>query len=63
MPEKVSYLDFIRSAAFYTGELRAGEELAERLGVFAQRGLPVTAEDLASDEFIDMYHSIKQSYE
>ncbi|GGB55739.1 HDOD domain-containing protein [Shewanella inventionis] len=63
MPEKVTYLDFIRSAAFYTGELRAGEELEERLGVFAQRGLPVTPEDLASDEFIDMYHSIKQSYE
>ncbi|MGI2168713.1 HDOD domain-containing protein [Shewanella sp. MF05960] len=63
MPEKVTYLDFIRSAAFYTGELRAGEELDERLGVFADRGLPVTPEDLASDEFIDMYHSIKQSYE
>ncbi|GGP80643.1 HDOD domain-containing protein [Shewanella ulleungensis] len=63
MPEKVTYLDFIRSAAFYTGELRAGEELDERLGVFAERGLPVTPEDLASDEFIDMYHSIKQSYQ
>ncbi|KVX01044.1 HDOD domain-containing protein [Shewanella frigidimarina] len=63
IPEKVTYLDFIRSAAFYTGELRAGEELEERLGVFAQRGLPVTPEDLASDEFINMYHSIMQSYE
>ncbi|AZG72509.1 HDOD domain-containing protein [Shewanella livingstonensis] len=63
MPEKVTYLDFIRSAAFYTGELRAGEELEERLGVFVKRGLPVTPDDLASDEFIEMYHSIKQSYE
>jgi len=63
MSNTVTYLDFIRSAAFYTGELRASENLGERLGVFASRGLPVTPDDLASDEFIEMYHSIKQSYE
>jgi HD-like signal output (HDOD) protein len=63
LPNTVTYLDFIRSAAFYTGELRAGEDLEGRLGVFAERGLPVTPEDLASDEFIEMYHSIKQSYQ
>lgn len=63
LSEDVTYLDFIRSAAFYTGELRSGTSLEERLEVFAERGLPVTAEALASDEFIDQYHSIKQSYE
>jgi HD-like signal output (HDOD) protein len=61
-PEKVSYVDFIRAAAFYVGELRSGEELEQRLGVFTARGLPVTPEDLASDEFMDNFHSIKQSY-
>ena len=61
--EKVSYLDFIRSAAFYTGELRAGAELDQRLEVFAERGLPVTSDELASDEFLDKYHSVKESYE
>ncbi|MCL1067672.1 HDOD domain-containing protein [Shewanella olleyana] len=63
MPETVTYLDFIRSAAYYTGELRAGVELEQRLDIFATRGLPVTPEDLESDEFLDVYHSIKQSYQ
>ncbi|MBR9726500.1 HDOD domain-containing protein [Shewanella intestini] len=61
--DQVTYLDFIRSAAFYTGELRAGGDLEDRLSVLAERGLPVTPEDLASEEFLDTYHSIKQSYE
>ncbi|GIU50295.1 MULTISPECIES: HDOD domain-containing protein [Shewanella] len=63
MPENVTYLDFIRSAAYYTGELRAGLELEQRLDIFATRGLPVTPEDLESDEFLEVYHSIKQSYQ
>ncbi|MGL4835817.1 MAG: HDOD domain-containing protein [Shewanella sp.] len=63
LPEKVSYLDFIRAAAFYSGELRAGTELTQRLDVFAARGLPVSANDLASDEFIEKFHSIKESYQ
>ena len=63
MPEKVTYLDFIRSAAYYTGELRAGVELEQRLDIFATRGLPVTPEDLESDAFLEIYHSIKQSYQ
>ncbi len=63
MPENVTYLDFIRSAAYYTGELRAGVELEQRLDIFATRGLPVTPEDLESDEFLEVYHSIKQSYQ
>ena len=63
MPESVTYLDFIRSAAYYTGELRAGLELDQRLDIFATRGLPVTPEDLESDEFLEVYHSIKQSYQ
>ncbi len=62
LSEDVSYLDFIRSAAFYTGELRSGNSLEERLEVFIQRGLPVTTDALASEEFIEQYHSIKQSY-
>ncbi|MDO6620423.1 HDOD domain-containing protein [Pseudomonadota bacterium] len=61
--EQVTYLDFIRSAAYYSGELRAGPELEQRLALFATRGLPVTPEDLESDEFLDVYHSIKQSYQ
>ncbi|MGL4614465.1 MAG: HDOD domain-containing protein [Shewanella sp.] len=63
LPEKVGYLDFIRAAAFYSGELRAGTELTQRLDVFAARGLPVSANDLASDEFIERFHSIKESYQ
>lgn len=63
LPERVTYLDFVRSAAFYTGELRAGHELEERLDVFVKRGLPVSPEYLGSDEFLDNYHSIKMSYE
>jgi HD-like signal output (HDOD) protein len=63
IPEKVTYLDFIRAAAFYTGELRSGTDLEQRLEIFAERGLPVTADDLASDEFLDKYHSVKLSYE
>jgi len=63
LPDNVGYLDFVRAAAFYTGELRSGAELEQRLDVFAQRGLPVSAEELAGDEFLDKYHSIKQSYE
>ncbi|MCG9712046.1 HDOD domain-containing protein [Shewanella insulae] len=63
LPDHVTYLDFVRAAAFYTGELRAGHELEERLDVFVQRGLPVSPEYLGSDEFLDNYHSIKLSYE
>ena len=63
LPEKVTYLDFVRAAAFYTGELRAGHDLEERLDVFVKRGLPVSPEYLGSDEFLDNYHSIKLSYE
>ncbi|WP_394204829.1 HDOD domain-containing protein [Shewanella waksmanii] len=63
LPDNVGYLDFVRAAAFYTGELRAGHDLHERLDVFVQRGLPVTPEYLGSDEFLDNYHSIKLSYE
>ncbi|WP_076543033.1 HDOD domain-containing protein [Shewanella sp. UCD-KL21] len=63
LSEQVTYLDFIRSAAYYSGELRAGPELELRLALFATRGLPVTPEDLESDEFLDVYHSIKQSYQ
>lgn len=63
LPDHVTYLDFIRAAAFYTGELRAGAELEQRLGVFVARGLPVTTDDLASDEFMDKFHSIRESYQ
>lgn len=63
LPEEVTYLDFIRAAAFYTGELRTGAELEQRMGVFVDRGLPVSVEELAGDEFIEKYHSIKQGYE
>lgn len=63
LPERVTYLDFVRSAAFYTGELRSGHELEERLDIFVKRGLPVSPEYLGSDEFLDNYHSIKLSYE
>jgi glutamine synthetase len=38
-------------------------ELEQRLDIFATRGLPVTPEDLESDEFLEVYHSIKQSYQ
>ncbi|MCL1051149.1 HDOD domain-containing protein [Shewanella abyssi] len=61
--EQVSYLDFIRAAAFYTGELRSGNELQERLAAFSAKGVPVSPEVLASDAFLDTYHSIKNSYE
>ncbi|PIW62481.1 HDOD domain-containing protein [Shewanella sp. CG12_big_fil_rev_8_21_14_0_65_47_15] len=63
LPEQVTYLDFIRAAAFYSGELRAGTELEQRLDVFVERGLPVSASDLASDEFMDKFHSIRESYQ
>ncbi|MGI2134410.1 HDOD domain-containing protein [Shewanella baltica] len=63
LPDHVTYLDFIRAAAFYTGELRAGAELEQRLGVFVARGLPVTTDDLASDEFMEKFHSIRESYQ
>lgn len=63
LPDHVTYLDFIRAAAFYTGELRAGTELEQRLGVFVARGLPVTTDDLASDEFMEKFHSIRESYQ
>ncbi|WP_198780736.1 MULTISPECIES: HDOD domain-containing protein [Shewanella] len=63
LPEHVTYLDFIRAAAFYSGELRAGTELEQRLDVFVARGLPVSAGDLASDEFMDKFHSIRESYQ
>ncbi|GIU40371.1 HDOD domain-containing protein [Shewanella colwelliana] len=63
LPERVTYLDFVRSAAFYTGELRSGHDLEERLDIFVKRGLPVSPEYLGSDEFLDNYHSIKLSYE
>ena len=61
--EQVSYLDFIRAAAFYTGELRAGVDLEQRMAVFIERGLPVSAEELAGDSFQETYQSIKASYE
>jgi HD-like signal output (HDOD) protein len=63
LPDHITYLDFIRAAAFYTGELRAGTELEQRLGVFVARGLPVTTDDLASDEFMEKFHSIRESYQ
>ncbi|MCU7993877.1 HDOD domain-containing protein [Shewanella glacialipiscicola] len=63
LPEQVTYLDFIRAAAFYTGELRAGTELEQRLGVFVARGLPVTTDNLASEEFMEKFHSIRESYQ
>ncbi len=63
LPDNVGYLDFVRAAAFYTGELRAGVDLEERLDLYARRGLPVSAEQLADDEFLEKYHSIKSSYE
>ncbi|MCH1920186.1 HDOD domain-containing protein [Shewanella sp. A3A] len=62
LPEGVTYLDFIRAAAFYVGELRAGNELEQRLDVFASKGLPVTPDDLADEQFLEQYHSIKASY-
>ncbi|KFZ39278.1 histidine kinase [Shewanella mangrovi] len=62
LPENVTYLDFIRAAAFYVGELRAGAELEQRLDVFAEKGLPVTPDDLASEAFLEQFHSIKASY-
>ncbi|MFT5787918.1 MAG: HD-like signal output (HDOD) protein [Shewanella sp.] len=61
--EHVGYLDFIRAAALYTGELRSGNELQKRLATFSAKGLPVSPEVLASDGFLDIYHSIKGSYE
>jgi len=63
LPDHVTYLDFIRAAAFYTGELRAGADFEQRMDVFVSRGLPVSANDLASDEFMDKFHSIKESYQ
>ena len=63
LPEQVTYLDFIRAAAFYSGELRAGTELEQRLDVFVERGLPVSASALASDEFMGKFHSIRESYQ
>lgn len=63
LPDHVSYLDFIRAAAFYTGELRAGTDFEQRMAVFVGRGLPVSANDLASDEFMEKFHSIKESYQ
>ncbi|GIU13304.1 MULTISPECIES: HDOD domain-containing protein [unclassified Shewanella] len=61
--EQVSYLDFIRAAAFYTGELRAGVDLEQRMAVFIERGLPVSPDELAGDTFQEAYQSIKASYE
>ncbi|GIU44974.1 signal transduction superfamily protein with modified HD-GYP domain [Shewanella sairae] len=61
--DKVSYLDFIRAAAFYTGKLRAGAELEQRMQIFIDRGLPVSSNDLTSDSFIETYQSIKSGYE
>lgn len=63
LPKRVGYVDFIRAAAFYTGELRAGDAFEERMGVFVERGLPVAPEELDSDTFQDLYLSIKQGYE
>lgn len=63
VPERVAYLDFIRAAAFYTGELRAGAELSQRLDAFVTRGLPVSPAELASDEFVEKFNSIKESYQ
>ena len=61
--DTVGYLDFIRAAALYTGELRSGSELEARLAVFSAKGLPVSPLALSSDEFLETYHSIKSSYE
>ncbi|WP_299803583.1 HDOD domain-containing protein [uncultured Shewanella sp.] len=61
--EQVSYLDFIRAAAFYTGELRAGDDLEQRMTAFIERGLPVSADELVGDRFQEAYQSIKASYE
>ncbi|MCE9679126.1 HDOD domain-containing protein [Shewanella sp. AS1] len=61
--EQVSYVDFVSAAAFYVGELRSGEELDSRLAVFAERGLPVTTEYLGSEAFLEIFHSIKDSYQ
>ncbi|MGS0729616.1 HDOD domain-containing protein, partial [Shewanella sp. 0m-11] len=61
--EKLSYLDFIRAAAFYTGELKAGVDLEQRMGFFIERGLPVSTEELTGEQFIEAYQSIKASYE
>ncbi|WP_108945923.1 HDOD domain-containing protein [Shewanella halifaxensis] len=58
----VSYLDFIRAAAFYTGKLRAGADFDQRMQGFIDRGLPVSNEQLNSEEFIEAYQSIKESY-
>ncbi len=63
LPEQVSYLDFIRAAAFYTGELRSGSELEQRLALFVGRGLPVSTFELAGDEFMNKFHSIRESYQ
>ncbi|NRD73071.1 HDOD domain-containing protein [Shewanella sp. VB17] len=63
LPDNVGYLDFIRVAAFYTGELKAGVEIEQRLDFFAKRGLPASVENLTSDEFLEIYQSIKSSYE
>ncbi|GIU18816.1 HDOD domain-containing protein [Shewanella sp. MBTL60-007] len=61
--ERVTYLDFIRAAAFYTGELKAGADLEQRMAVFIERGLPVSTEELTSEKFLETYQSIKASYE
>ncbi|MBV7314962.1 HDOD domain-containing protein [Shewanella sp. NIFS-20-20] len=62
-PEKVSYIDFIRAGAFYAGELRAGDHYRQRMDAFVERGLPVTEEELLDDSFVQLYESIRQSYE
>ncbi|BDM65444.1 signal transduction superfamily protein with modified HD-GYP domain [Shewanella sp. NFH-SH190041] len=61
LPSQVSYLDFIRAAALFTGELRPSAAL--RLDTFARRGLPVAAEQLTDDTFLERYQSIRQSYQ
>ncbi|MGL4474406.1 MAG: HDOD domain-containing protein [Shewanella sp.] len=59
----ISYIDFIRAGAFYTGELRAGEQFKQRMDAYVERGLPVSEEELQDESFVQLYESIKQSYE
>ncbi|MGB0894543.1 MAG: HDOD domain-containing protein [Parashewanella sp.] len=63
LTEEVSYVDFIRASAIIAGELKSKAPLAQRLAVFIEKGLPVTEETLASDDYLTHYQSIKQSYE
>ncbi|WP_025819368.1 HDOD domain-containing protein [Shewanella marina] len=63
MPDEVSYIDFIRAAAFYSGLLNAGEAKAERLYYYHQRGLAVSIDDWQKQSFLDNYHAIRLCYQ